>query len=150
MSRRMVPADYSPLFPWLTQQGPRSQAEFWSEFQDLCSRGMDKALGLQESSLDQAAQLHSQALDLYRNAFYFPPLLGDYFKMATEFLTACMELQMNAVTLMFSGRLPESSNYSASNVATTAGEPAEERASEGEPRKTPASATQAAAARTGT
>jgi hypothetical protein len=121
MSRGMVPPDYAELFPWLTEQGQASQAEFIAQFQDLCSRSMDRALGLQESSFDQATQLQSQALELCRKAIGFP-MLGDFFKMGAEFLTACMELQMKAITLMFSGRVPVAS--------APAGHPAEAQAME--------------------
>jgi hypothetical protein len=103
----MVPPGYAaPLFPWLTQQGQTSDSEFIAEFQDLYSHGMDRALGMQETSLDTAVKLQSQAVDFYRNAFASTPVLSAFFQTAANFLASCMELQMKCLTLTLPGMVP--------------------------------------------
>jgi hypothetical protein len=104
MSPRTVPT-YVPLFPWYVP-GKTPDEDVIAQFQDLCSRGMDRALGFQESSIETAVQLHSQALDLCTNAFSSTPLVGGLFQSAAQFLASCMELQMKCVTLMSSMMLP--------------------------------------------
>ena len=116
MSRKMIPPGYYPLFPWLAEQDQTSQAAFIAEFQDVCSYGMDRALGLQESTLDHAVQLHSQAIDLYKTAPWLSPLMGDVFEMGVRFLVMCLEVQMKTLNLMFSGISPETASPSATRA----------------------------------
>ena len=62
------------------------------DVQDLCSLGMDRALGSEENaSLDKAAR--------YQKALRFAPMLGKLFKAATQAIASCMKLQLNWMTL---------------------------------------------------
>jgi hypothetical protein len=106
MSPRTVPT-YLPLFPWPIP-GKTPDDEFIAQFQDLYSRGMDRALGFHESSIETAVQLHSQALDIYKNALSSTPMPGGLFQATAQFLASCMQLQMKCVTLMFPMMLPAS------------------------------------------
>ena len=101
MSPRTVPPGYYSLFPWLSEQDQTSQTNFMAEFQDLCSNGMDRALGLQENTLDRAVELQSEAIELYANAPWFTPLLGNVFEVGTRFLVFCLELQMKCLDAMW-------------------------------------------------
>ena len=97
MSPRTVPPAYYSLFPWLSEQDQATQANFLAEFQDLYSRGMDRALGMQETTLDCAVELQSTAIDLYKTSPWYSPLVGDMFEAGTRFLIFCMEMQMKCL-----------------------------------------------------
>ena len=101
MSLRTVSPGYYSLFPWLAEQDQTSQANFIAEFQDLYSKGMDRALGLQENTLDRAVEVQSEALELYKNAPWFTPLLGDVFEAGTRLLVFCLELQIKCLDAMW-------------------------------------------------
>ena len=110
MSPRMVPPGYSTLFPWLSEQDQATQAKYIAEFQDFYSRGMDRALGIQESTLECAVELQSTAIDLYKAAPWYTPLFGEFFEAGTRLLLFCLELQMKCVEMMLpakSSALPE-------------------------------------------
>jgi hypothetical protein len=117
MRPRTIPASYAPLFPWLAEQGQTLDTAFIAEFQDLYSRGMDRALGIQETSLDTAVQLHSQVLDLYTDAPWFTPALRNLFESTAQFLAACMELQLKCLSLMVPVSTAASSSASQSQPA---------------------------------
>lgn len=118
MSPRTNPASYAPLFTWLTEQGRTPDPGFITECQDLYSRGMDQALGIQETSFDTAVQLHSQALDLCKDTFRFTPALNNLFEMSAQFLASCMEFQLQCLTMMVPG-IPVASS-SAGRIPPTA------------------------------
>jgi len=97
----MVSPGYYSLFPWLSEQDQTSQSNFTAEFQDLYSKGMDRALGLQENTMDRGVEMQSEALELYKNAPWFTPLLGNAFEAGTRFLVFCLELQMKCLNTMW-------------------------------------------------
>ena len=116
MSPRTVPPGYSTLFPWLSEQDQATQANFMAEFQDLYSRGMDRALGLQESTLDRAVELQAQALDLYKTVPWYTPLFGEFFEAGTRLLVFCLELQMKCLDLL----LPDKSAAASAPLSSRA------------------------------
>lgn len=71
-----------------------------NEFQDLCSRGFDQALGIEKASFSALVGLSTCANHIYRNGVWFTPLLGNMFDTAAEAVVFCMELQMYWLTLM--------------------------------------------------
>lgn len=106
MSTRMVSPGYYSLFPWLSEQDQTSQSNFTAEFQDLYSKGMDRALGLQENTMDRGVEMQSEALELYKNAPWFTPLLGDVFESGTRLLVFCLELQIKCLDAMWPSSVP--------------------------------------------
>ena len=105
MSPKNVPPGYYSLFPWLSEQDQATQANFIADFQDLCSRGMDRALGIQETTLDCAVELQSTAIDLYKTAPWYTPLVGECFEAGTRFLIFCLELQMKCLDVLLPVKL---------------------------------------------
>ena len=77
-----------------------SDAGFAADFQEMYSRGMDRALGIQKVSLAAAFQLNSDAIDKYLSALWFSP--GDLLDRTAKAFTSCMEFQMSLLTLMMS------------------------------------------------
>ena len=100
MSPRMTPPGSPTLFPWLSEQDQAMQANFIADFQDLYSRGMDRALGIQETTLDCAVELQSTAIDLYKAAPWYSPLVGECFEAGTRFIIFCLELQMKCLDML--------------------------------------------------
>ncbi len=100
MSPKNVPPGYYSLFPRLSEQDQATQANFVADFQDLCSRGMDRALGIQETTLDCAVELQSTAIDLYKTAPWYTPVVGEFFEAGTRFIVFCLELQMKCMEML--------------------------------------------------
>ena len=117
MSTRTVPPGYSSLYPWLSEQDQATQANFIADFQDLYSRGMDRALGIQETTLDCAVELQATALDLYKAAPWYTPLVGEFFEAGTRFLVFCMELQMKCLEVLLAK--PAAAPLPVTNVANS-------------------------------
>ena len=85
------------------EQGPA--AGFAADFQELCAREMDLALGIHKASLDSAVSLHScaiemcEAIDLYNQASWFANIFGAYIDAATRSFALCMELHRSWLTI---------------------------------------------------
>ena len=101
MSPRTVSPGYYSLFPWLSEQDQTSQGNFVAEFQDLYSKGMDRALGLQESTMDVP---------------WFTPLVGNVFEAGTRFLVFCLELQIKYLDAMWPSAAVAPTNGAASRA----------------------------------
>jgi hypothetical protein len=69
------------------------------DVQDLCSLGMDRALGIEKASLGKATR--------YKKASRFAPRLGKLFNAATQAIASCVKLQLNWMTL----RVPRASAH---------------------------------------
>ena len=109
MSPKTVPPGYYSLFPWLSEQDQATQATLIADFQEMYSRGMDRALGIQETALDCAVGLQSTAMDLYKAAPWYTPVLGEVFEAGTRFLIFCLEMQMKCLEMLVPAKSAESS-----------------------------------------
>jgi hypothetical protein len=69
------------------------------EFQDLCSLGMDRAIGIEKASLASGVRLNACVLDIYKKASWFAPV-GKLFKAAAQAIASCIEMQQNWLTLL--------------------------------------------------
>jgi hypothetical protein len=74
-------------------------AGFPGDFQDLFSFGMDQAIEIQKASLSTVGCLNSCAIDIYKNAFWFAPVLSNLFGAAAQSFASCMKLQLNWLTM---------------------------------------------------
>jgi hypothetical protein len=82
-------------------------AGFVLEYQELCSRQMDLALGIHKASLDSAVSLHScaveicDAIDINKNqASQFVSIFGACIEAAAKSFAICMELHRSCLTLL--------------------------------------------------
>ena len=116
MSPRTVPPGYYALYPWLSEQDQATQANFIADFQDLYSQGMDRALGIQETTLDCAVELQATAIDLYKAAPWYTPLAGEFFEAGTRFLVFCLELQMKCLEMLLPAK-PGAASMPATKIA---------------------------------
>lgn len=81
-----------------------------NDFQELCSLGFDRALGIEKASLATVVRLNEYVIDFYKsdfhgidffkNAKWFSPLAGGCFETAARTLTFCTKWQMYWLTLM--------------------------------------------------
>ena len=102
MNPRTIPScNAAPPFV-AAVEGQTPITGFPVDFQDLCSLGMDRALGIEKASLDKAAR--------YKKASRFVPIPEKLFNVATQVIASCMKLQMNWMTLM-TLRVPRASAY---------------------------------------
>jgi hypothetical protein len=93
-----------------------SAAGFAVDFQELCAREMDLALGIHKASLDSAVSLHScaiemcEAIDICNQASCFTEVFGTYFgtyiDAATKSFALCMELHRCWLTIAAPYALP--------------------------------------------
>jgi len=79
------------LSPVTLKTGSQLLDGFPVDFQNLCSLGMDRALGIENASLDKATRS--------KKASRFVPIPGKLFDVATQAIASCMKLQMNWMTL---------------------------------------------------
>ncbi len=98
MNTRM-PNSNAALSPVPANQDP-SHAGFSGDFQDLCSFGMDQALGLEQVSLVAVANLNLCALDIYKNALWSNPVFGNFLDITSQVLAFSLEMQMNCLSLL--------------------------------------------------
>ncbi len=80
--------------------GQTSHAGFPSSFQDLCSRAMDRALGVEEVSLSAVVGLNSCLLDIYKNSFSLMPAFSDLLDTTAKNFSFYMDLQMSWLGLI--------------------------------------------------
>jgi len=71
-----------------------------ADFQDLCSRAMDQALGIEKASLSTVVTLNSCVLDIYQEALRFNPVFGNCFNLAALAVASSIELQMSWLILL--------------------------------------------------
>ncbi len=77
-----------------------NNAGFPVDFQDLCSRAMDQALGIEKASLSTVVTLNSCVLDIYQEALRFNPVFGNLFDLAAQAVACSIEFQMNWLSLL--------------------------------------------------
>lgn len=82
------------------EKGQTADAGFPGDFQAMYGLAMDRAIGIEKSSLDAAVRWHACGLDLYTNGFWFAPGLDNLLDTAAQTLASCMEIQMNWISLM--------------------------------------------------
>lgn len=62
------------------------------DFQEQCSLGMDRAIGIEKASLPSDVRLDSGVINIYKKASWFAPI-GMFFKAAAQAVGFCMELR---------------------------------------------------------
>jgi hypothetical protein len=102
----------APLSLVAANEDQTQNAGFSADFQDLCSRAMDQALGIEKASLSTVVTLNSCLLDIYQEALRVNPVFGNLFDMVYQAVACSMELQMNWLTLV----APHASSVVASDV----------------------------------
>ncbi len=90
----------APLSFVAANEAQTHKAGFSADFQDLCSRAMDQALGIEKASLSTVVTLNSCALDIYQEALRFNPVFGNLFDLAAQAVACSIELQMSWLTLL--------------------------------------------------
>lgn len=91
MNPRTIPSCNAALPFVAAVEGQTPITGFPVDFQDLCSLGMDRALGIEKASLDKATRC--------KKASWFVPIPGKLFDVATEAIASYMKLQMNWMIL---------------------------------------------------
>ncbi len=109
----------APLSFVAANEAQAKNAEFL-DFQDLCSRVMDQALGIEKAALSTAVSLNSCALDIYQDALWFTPVFGTLFDTVFQALTSMEELQMYWFTLLAPQHVATPSSAVAGNSGTKA------------------------------
>jgi hypothetical protein len=100
MKAKTKPARSASPFLMTANEDRKPAAGFTVDFQDLCAQEMDRALGIHKASLDSAVRLHScaiefcQAIDIYKQASRFAPVLEAFIDTAAKSFAQCMELHM--------------------------------------------------------
>jgi hypothetical protein len=95
MNPRTKTARSSTPFLMAANEGKTPNAGVPVEFQHLCNFGMEGAIEIEKASLATVVCLNSCVLDLYKNAFWFAPEVGNLFDTAAESFAFCMELHRN-------------------------------------------------------
>jgi hypothetical protein len=70
------------------------------DFQDLCSRAMDQALGVEQASLSAAVEINEYLFDIYQKSFWITPAFADLFDTAAKTFAFYTNLQMSWFALM--------------------------------------------------
>jgi hypothetical protein len=100
----------APLSFAAAEEGKTQNAGFPVDFQDLCSRAMNRALGIEKASLSTVVSLNSSVLDIYETSLWFAPVFSNLLDLVSQAVACSMELQMNWLTLL--------APYALSHVAT--------------------------------
>jgi hypothetical protein len=118
----------APLSLVAANEDQTQNAGFSADFQDLCSRAMDQALGTEKASLSTVVTLNSCVLDIYRNGFGFAPVFGNLFEIAAQAVACSMELQMNWFSLLAPHSLSHvaTPNSRVASAASSQAQPTEE------------------------
>jgi len=95
MNPRTTTARGSTPFLMAANEGKTPNAGVPVDFQYLCNFGVDQAIEIEKASLATVVRLNSCVLDIYKNAFWFAPEVGDLFDTAAESFALCMELHLN-------------------------------------------------------
>jgi hypothetical protein len=97
---RTMPRSKDALFLQAKSNGQTSKASLPIDFQDLCSRAMDRALGIEEASLSAVVDLNSCLFDIYKNSFSPTPAFGDLLETAARTFAFYTGLQMTWLGLI--------------------------------------------------
>ena len=72
--------------------------------QDLFSQAMDRALGVQKTSLAAVVKMQSDVIEMQRHAFEGEPVLGEVLETASEAAaqaySSCLEIQLSWLDMM--------------------------------------------------
>lgn len=102
MNAGSAPAKSRPLFPMAEEQAQMLEAGL-SEFQELYSGAMDRALGMQQASLAAAARMQSDVINSYndscRNTVSLTPKLVGWFGTLAQAFASIMEWQLSLLSL---------------------------------------------------
>jgi hypothetical protein len=69
------------------------------QYSDQYSYRMDKAIGLQKSSIEAAARMQSELIDTYKHAAWCTPQFADWLDSVAKALATCMEWQLGMLSL---------------------------------------------------
>ena len=116
----------APLYVLTANEDQTQNAGFPVDFRDLCSFAMDQALGIQKASLSTVIISNSCVIDIYKNVFWFAPIVGNLFDMAAQSVTCSVELQMNWLSLL--------APHASSHVATPDGRVASSSGGQAQPK----------------
>ena len=114
----------APLSFAAADEGQTQNAGFPVDFQDLCSRAMDRALGIEKASLSTVVSLNSSVLDIYETSLWFTPVFSNLLDMVSQAVACSMKLQMNWLTLLAPYALSHGAARE-STLATNSGRQAE-------------------------
>jgi hypothetical protein len=106
MNPRTKPVRSSTPFLMAANEGKTPNVGVPVDFQDLCNFGMGRATEDEKASLATVVCLNSCVLDLYKNAFWFAPEVGNLFDTAAESFAFCMKLHLNSLDQLASLTLP--------------------------------------------
>jgi hypothetical protein len=106
----------APLSSLAAAQDQTPYSEFTHDVQELCSRAMDQAIGMEVASLDAILHVQSCVMEAcsvsnyseYQAASCFTPAFGTFFDLMTQTFTSFMELQMACLTIMTPYAVPKS------------------------------------------
>lgn len=95
----------APAFLAAANQDQTQAAGAAVDFQELCAREMDRALGIHNASLDSAVQLHSCAMEFYQainicnQASWFSPAIETFIHTAAQSFAHCMKLHTHCMDM---------------------------------------------------
>jgi hypothetical protein len=78
---------------------PPDNAALSADSQDLCSLGMDRAIGIERASLPTGVRLNSCVIDIYKKASWFVPV-GKLFKATAQAIGFCIEMRRSWLSLL--------------------------------------------------
>jgi hypothetical protein len=116
MNPRTTPSIKAPLSSLAAAQDQTPYSEFTHDVQELCSRAMDQAIGMEMASLDAALHMQSCVMEAcsvsnyseYEAASCFTPAFGTFFELITQTFTSFMEMQMAWLTIVTPYAAPKS------------------------------------------
>jgi len=68
-------------------------------YSDMYSYGMDKAIGLQKSSIEAAARMQSELIETYKHASWCTPQFAEWLDSVAKALATCMQWQLGMLSL---------------------------------------------------
>jgi hypothetical protein len=122
MNPRTTPTNKAPLSSLAAEQDQTPYTVFTHDFQEMCSRAMDQAIGMEKASFDAVLQMQSRVMDAcdvsnydvskfdasrYEAASCSAPAIGNIFDLMAQTIASCMELQLAWLTMMTPGATPQ-------------------------------------------
>ena len=118
MNPRTIPTTNAPLSSLAAEQDQSPYTAFTHDFQELCSRAMDQAIGVEKASFDAVLHMQTCVIDACDVSNYgvskdaaatcFTPALGELFDVMAQTITSFMELQLAWLTMMTPYAAPKS------------------------------------------
>jgi hypothetical protein len=107
MNPRTTPTIEAPPSSLAARQDQSPYTAFTHDFQELCSRAMDRAIGMEQASFDAVLHMQScvmEACDVSVSKLERPscvaPAFGNLFVLMAQTITSLMELQLAWLTMM--------------------------------------------------